>query len=500
MRCQTVDDAYIDGDGRSKAAAAGFGWSAVGYATQGIGQILVVGVLARYISAEEFGVVSATLLVIGFGKLFTQSMVGPALVQRSQISRAHLVTGMWCSVAMGTGVAALIALLAPVVGNFFRFDDLQSVLLVLSLSFVLQAPGVTSEALLQRRFAFKKLAIADSLSFVIGYCLIGVTLAILGAGVWALVAASLAQVAIDSALLIFFARPAVWGRPARAPAVDIVRFGTGFTLGRVFNYGAGQGDYFVIGRWMSAADLGFYSRAYQLIVMPAMLLGQVLDRVLFPLMSSMQHDRQRLTDIYRRGVALIVVIIAPLSALVIVLAPEIVRVSLGSKWSAVVSPLRILAIGLVARTGYKLSDSLARSTGTVYKRAWRQAIFATLVVVGSLIGRAWGLEGVAVGVLIAITTNYLMMASLSMTTTSLTWAAFARAHNRGLVLAAIAGALSILVAAPMRSGGLPALVILGVCSLSCALAFAVAGLHNPRRLLGADAWWIAQRLRRPATK
>ena len=151
---------------------------------------------------------------------------------------------------------------------------------------------------------------------------------------------------------------------------------------------------------MTASDLGYYSRAYQLVAMPAMLLGQMMDRVLFPVMASFQHARARLAEAYRRGISLVATVMAPLSVLIVMLAPEIVRVLLGPDWGPVVAPLRVLALGLVCRTGYKISDSLARSVGTVYKRAWRQAIYAALVVTGALVGRRWGITGVAWGVLV----------------------------------------------------------------------------------------------------
>ena len=155
-------------------ALSGFGWSGLGYGSQAIGQILVLAVLARYVSADDFGVISATLLVIGIGKLFTQSVVGPAVVQRPVLERRHRVTAFWLAVVSGLAMAAFAVVMAPVAERFFRFDNLEPVLLVLSLSFVFQAPAVVSEALLQRDLAFRRLAMADTISFLVGYCGVGV--------------------------------------------------------------------------------------------------------------------------------------------------------------------------------------------------------------------------------------------------------------------------------------------------------------------------------------
>ena len=88
----------------------------------------------------------------------------------------------------------------------------------------------------------------------------------------------------------------------RESARELIHYG-GFTLGRFFNYAALQGDYVVVGSTLSSSALGIYGRAYQLLATPAMLLGQVIDRVLFPMQAEIQHDRARLANQYRRAVS-----------------------------------------------------------------------------------------------------------------------------------------------------------------------------------------------------
>ena len=119
-----------------------------------------------------------------------------------------------------------------------------------------------------------------------------------------------------------------------------------------------------------------------------------------------------------------------------ILAPEVIHLLLGGghKWDDVVVPFQIFAAGLIFRTSYKISDSLARAMGTVYKRAWRQAVYAVAVVVGALIGTAFGLVWVAVGVTGAIVLNYVLMADLSLRTAPIGWGQFLVRQTRGLWL------------------------------------------------------------------
>src|SRR5215213_10088355 len=101
---------------------------------------------------------------------------------------------------------------------------------------------------------------------------------------------------------------------------------------------------------------------------PAALFGEVVDKVLFPTMARVQDDPVRLRATYRRGITLIALVMLPTSAALYVLAPELIRVALGPKWSAVDTPFRIFALGMLFRTSYKMSDAAARATGNVYRR------------------------------------------------------------------------------------------------------------------------------------
>src|SRR6185295_128820 len=159
-----------------------------------------------------------------------------------------------------------------------------------------------------------------------------VGLALAGFGIWALVGAYVAQALLKSIVLVSMRPHERSLRLDRTATREILYFTGGFLPARLFNYTAAEGDNFVVGKWMSAADLGIYGRAYQMMAMPAMFLGEVIDRILFPLMARSQRDVPRLALTYSRGVSLIALIMAPASALGVVLAPEIVRVVLGPGW------------------------------------------------------------------------------------------------------------------------------------------------------------------------
>jgi O-antigen/teichoic acid export membrane protein/thymidylate kinase len=479
----------------------GFMWIGGSFGVQAVAQFAVLALLARFLSATEFGLVSAALVVVGFVRILTDAIVGPALTQRRVLTPAHEQTAFLLTTAIGLVASVLLWTAADAVAAAFSMPALAPVVRGLAPMLLLDSLSTVPIALLQRDHAFRRLAKIEGLSFLLGFAVPGCVLAIAGAGVWALVAAELGYVGLRS-LVAVAARPHAKGlRASAAAAGDILRYGGGHTLGRVFNYSALQGDYVVVGRWLSADALGIYGRAYQLAVKPGMYLGQALDKVLFPVMASLQHDRERLTEAFRRTVSLAASLSAPFAVVGVVLAPEVVRVVLGPGWDEVIAPFRVLVAGLVARTGYKPCDSLARATGVVYRRAWRQVIYAVLVVTGALLGVRWGLSAVAGFVLLAIVVNYLLMADLGLRVLGMSRWLFVRAHARGLALATTTATICVPVTTMLRDRGTGSFGVLAGTLLVLAAAFSVAmvGL-TPARIVGPDLAWLGRRVRAGARR
>ncbi|MSO38091.1 MAG: lipopolysaccharide biosynthesis protein [Acidimicrobiia bacterium] len=481
-------------------AVKGVAWSLVGFGSNGVGQFVVLAVLARFLTAYDFGVVSAAVVIVSLGQLFTESGVGPAVVQRKDLTDEHIRTAYALAIVSGIGMTIVVALAAPLVADIFSMPELTRVTQVLALTFAFQGLSIVAQSLMQRGLEFRKIALAEAASFFVGFAGVGLGMAFAGAGVWTLVGAQLAQVALLGLLVVVIhPHPRGW-RIRRNEARELLAFGGGMTVGRAFNFVAVQGDNAVVGARMNATSLGIYGRAYQLAVTPALLLGQVIDRVSFPLIAGFQDDRDRVGRAYLRGVALVALATGPASVLAVVCAPEIIRIVLGPGWGEVVVPFQIFSIGLLCRTSYKISDSLARAMGTVYRRAWRQAVYAVAVVSGAIIGSLYGLAWVAIGVLGAIVLNYVLMADLSIRTIGGSWRKFFVRQTHGVVLAVLAAAVSIPVATSLRAVGLgPILVLLGT---SCAaLLICIAAIIVTRmRLLGEDGPWMIDLLRMHSPK
>jgi PST family polysaccharide transporter len=480
----------------SSRTLSGLLWTGWGRLANAALQLVIVGILARLIAPSEFGVVSAALIIVGLSAILSHIGLGPALVQRRVLESRHLDTAFVVSVLLGGLLGAVLWTVAPFAASVVGIPAAAPVLRALAWTFPIQGFGLVSEALLRRDLEFRWLAKRDVITHAVGYGGVAVVLAIMGWGVWALVCGQLAQTALRTVMLLVAHPPRhrTWGewRAFR----DLMYFGGGFTVAKIANYAALQGDKLVVGSALGSSALGLYDRAYQLMAAPAHGLGLVLDNVLFPAMARVQDDSARLSAAYRRGVTVIAVAVLPWSMVALVTAPEIVRVLLGPQWTGAVGPFQVLALGMLFRTSYKMSDSLARSTGAVYRRAWRQLHYALLVAGGAWIGQYWGgsITGAAWGVLTAVTINFLSMGQLSLSVLGMTWSAFWRAHVPALLLTAAVLPPSWLAVEAARRAELPPIAILIATACVATAAGLLAAWRAPSTFIGADSIWILHRL------
>jgi O-antigen/teichoic acid export membrane protein len=420
-------------------------WQSATVFFQGTVQLVVIAVLARLLTPADFGLVAIANLVIGFAAFFTRFGLVKAIIQKKELTEIHIRVGFTAAFAMAFLIAAILFLLAPFVARFFDNADVTPIMRVLSFSFILSNLGTVSEALLTRELAFKKLFWVTIWTYTFGYALVGIGLAALGYGVWALVLAALATKFVHSVVLLIMQPHAKRPSFQRQELGELLNYGGGVTLSALFKYGANNGDYLIIGRWLGPVALGIYQQAFNILVIFARYLGEVLENVLFATASLIQDQQQRLSRAYSHSLSLINLLLLPITVLMIVLAPEIVLVYLGNQWLEAILPTQILLVGLTFRSQSRISDAFVHATGEVYKPAIRKAVFIVLVVLGSWVGQHWGIIGVAVAVTLAMIIDCFLVLDLGLRFTGLR----ARDYLLGMLPGAHMSGLVLLLCLPL---------------------------------------------------
>ncbi len=464
-------------------------WQGISLVTQAVLQLIVLAVLARNLQPADFGILALANIFLGLVGLFSQAGIGPAIVQRSDLSDSHISAGFLMTFGLGVFITSLTWYMSASVGVYFNNGDVVPVIRVLGFIFFITSFGIISESLLQREFEFKKLLVVNISSYLFGYATVGIILALLGFGVYSLVMAMLVQSLIRSIILILMRPYYIFSRFNKAHAFQLTKFGAGLSLARSFNYAALQADRFIIGKFLGVATLGFYQMAFNIMALLSRYVGDIIDKVLFTGMAHIQNDHAQLTKVYFNAYSIANLIILPVAAIMIINCHDIVSIILGDDWLVIVLPLQVLLAAAGFRISTRLSDSLLRAKGAVYSNAFVKLLFAIFVVSGSYFRLDAGLPGVAAGVFLAVFLHYLILSKLCLKYLDGSWKDYFIESRPGIIYAGIVLIVSGSVHFLISDFSLHPFISLALSMLSSILV-AIAVLYKYPVTLGAGGLWL----------
>jgi PST family polysaccharide transporter len=457
-------------------------------------QFLVIAVLSRLLAPADFGLVAQAMIFVGLANLFADIGVAPALIQRKSITDRHIRVAFTFSLLTGVVMAAIAWLTAWIPAMAFRNEGLEPLLQFLSITLIFKSGGLTASCLLMRWLNFRVWFWTYISASVVGSGFVGISLAMAGYGAWALAWAYVAQDGITCLLLLIVVRHPMRLLLARTETRQLLGYGIGITLSKVVHYGTQTIDQFVIGRWLGAAPLGLYSRAFQLVTISNETFAQVLGRVLFPAFSKMQDDTARLWNAYLRAVSTVALMGFPIFAGLAVVAPEAVLFVFGPQWGGTVIPLQILCIGGLFWSVTTLSDQVAHATAAVYHMFRRRIVLGVAIFLGAWLGSQFGITGVAVGVAASQVMMYAIMAQLSIRLTGGSWSQFVACQMPGVCVTALIALGSHTVATLLRANEAPTFVTLMLTVAAGGAIGIAAVLGLPRARVPENVRWSLEKL------
>lgn len=351
--------------------------------------------LARLIAPADYGLAALATALTAFLGLFTDLGLSVATVQRADLTARQLSTMFWLNAAIGLLLSMLVYSMAPAAAYFFGAPALTQAIHAMAPLFLLGSLRVQHSAMLARKLSFGRIASAEIGATLIGASC-GIWAALHGWGVYALIAQSLAGTLAETIAIWALG----WWLPgAPGPLAEIrplLHMGGNLTAFNFVNYIARTADNLLLGKFCGVLDLGLYSRAYGLMMMPNTMLTAPLQRVMVPALSQLQHDRERFERAYFRAMRMLAAVVFPMGLGMAVLAEEIVHLMLGPQWAEAAPLLRVLAAITVIQP-------LLSSTGWVYlargrtDKLFHWALLNTpMVLTGYLAGLPWGAGGIAI--------------------------------------------------------------------------------------------------------
>ncbi len=322
----------------------GLKWSYASTITNAVMQIGYTAVMARLLEPKTFGLVAMAGVVLKFGSYFAQMGMGQALIQKKELSNDDIRAAFTSSIIMSGLFLMLTWLLAPYAVLIFDHPEVIPIIKVMAVSFVLTGISTTSLALIRRNLKFKSLAVIEIVSYIISYAGVGILFAILGYGVWSLVFASLSQALLSGLFSYFVIRHNLLPLFSWKKYKPLFFFGSRVSVISFFEFLGTNLDTLFIGRMLGAGKLGLYNRAFMVVNLPMQYLTFSISRVLFPSLSRIQNDKEKLRKIYLNSISVIGFLLFSVCFGISVAAEQIVIVILGEKWIAAVPVLQILAL------------------------------------------------------------------------------------------------------------------------------------------------------------
>ncbi len=469
--------------GLAASAVSGLRWNYLGNIITAICQLTIGAILARILGPKPFGQITIAATIYGLANLFTDGGFSSALIQKAELNELEVRSTFWFQSGIGFGVAGLIVLAAPLLARVFGDTSATSVVRVMSLIIAVQGLGLTSSALLRRELRFKVIQRSTILSYIIGYLLVGIPLAYLGAGVWALVAAYLTQAASTTILLYATERHSLkpsWKMPPRSMSV----FGSQIIIGNVANWAHSNLDNLAVGHNLGSNALGLYGRVCSFAFAPCNSFVGGLQAVLFSSAAKLQKRKEALAELALVAIALTLAIMGP-AFMTFAAIPGVVIIGLyGMKWVHAVPLMTPMAIAVLINTCMAVLGPVLNGSGKPGRETWPQVFTAGLAGAAyfavarhySLVALTWTVCGMYV-------LRFLAIAVAAFTTLQVSWWGAFKVLLRG-------SAFSLLFAFVIHTldhyalAGFQPLLRLGLVFLASVLLLAASLYTAPASILG----------------
>lgn len=364
--------------------------------------LIVSIVLARLLDPENYGVISIVMIFITFCDAIVTGGFGNAIVQKKDADELDVNTMLCCSVATSILLYIIIFCAAPYIASFYKMPIIRPILRVLGLRLLISGVNSIQRAWIQKRMLFKRFFISTSFGTIIS-AVVGISMAYMGKGAWALVGQYLTNSFIDTAVLLITNdwKPRLqfsWKR-----AKEMLSYGWKVLVTTVVYTIEGDLRSLIIGKKFGSADLAYYDQGKKFPNLLVTNINTSISNVMFPVLAENQNDPTRLKQLCRRAVRIGIYLLSPLLIGLIGIADTFVIAILSEKWAPCIPFLRILTLVFLVRpfttTCQQSILSVGRSDITL-----KIEIVVNAIAIGILFYSVFIWEsvlGIAIGTLIA---------------------------------------------------------------------------------------------------
>lgn len=374
---------------------------------QGASFVLQI-ILARILLPSDFGKYTIILTFVAIGSILVECGFGTALIQKKELTNEDISSVFWISMALATFVSVILFLAAPVIETFYQMDGITMPLRMMIGAVFIGGFNSIQLALATRNLQFRALFAINFTAAIIS-AILGIYLAVLGKGLFALVAQYLSNITISTALLSMKIK---W-RPtftfSKKNALGCLAFSWKLLVASIFDRMYAEIYNLIIGKFYSAADLGIYSRGRFIPSAISQVLSSTVSSVMFPFFSTKQDDIGALKSTMRRVIRKVSFVVFPLMLGLAATAELLVVILLTDKWTEAIPLFRITAIGFIfapiSSIMLMAMNSIGRSDLFLKLEIARRIIGLIILMVTVKYGLVYITAGISIAAFIGILLN-----------------------------------------------------------------------------------------------
>ena len=358
------EKSMADNNSLSNKIASGMIWRFLERGGIQIIQFVVQLVLARILTAEDYGILAILTVFISFSNTLINNGLGNAIIQKQDSDDIDFNTVFYVQLLIAVVCAVVISLSAPYIESYYSIQNLTIYLRVMSVILLIEALSAMQLTALRKGLQFKKSFYANVLGVLV-QGISGIGLAIAGLGVWSLI---ISQILMKLAILIVLLFMVHW-RPKKLFSLErlklLFRYSWKLTVAWMIGTLHQQFYSLVIGKCYSAETLGYYNRGQNLPQTMTTTVNETISSVMFPALSTLQNDKKRLKAYTRKMMALTAFAVAPIMAGIAGISRNFVMVVLTEKWAPSIPMMQLFCISfginILSTTNMQAFNSLGRS-------------------------------------------------------------------------------------------------------------------------------------------
>lgn len=371
-------------------------WTAIEkYSSQGI-QFIVSIIMARLLTTAEYGIIGIISVFLSFSNMLIDSGLERALIHKKNCTAIDFSTANVTNIIFSLMCYMILFFCAPFIADFYGMPIITPTLRVMSLTFIFGAVAGVSRTILTKELAFKRLSLITLTTSILSG-IIGITMAYLGMGVWALVLQAVLATLFSSICVIIVAKYKLSFRFSRSSFKELFGFGSKM-LGSDFIWVLFTNIHpMLIGKVFNAQSVGYYNRATAYSDLLPNNLSGILGKVLFPVFSTLQDDEQRLERLYTKALTVTSAIIFSGNFFLMGLAYPLILNMISEKWLPCVPLLQILCIARLINHINAINGRvlIAKGFPGVFLKMTSVTLPLTLIIIlisinFGLIALAWG--------------------------------------------------------------------------------------------------------------